>query len=221
MAFSSGTLGQDAEIPRARPLLSAGPAAVNPFLSLLNSIASGLSDAELSQMKFLCKDKIGKRKLDEVQSGRELFIILMEQQLITHNNLEFLKKMLQEMRRSDLLAQVVQFEEEEPHAPDDQPDVHEKRLLKVAINVICDNVGRDWKKLLRELGMSEVKLDRVVAAYPNSLYEQLFQGLREWQVQKGKDAKVADLIKALQACNLKYAADKVEEKISQLNMETR
>ncbi|KAM7035233.1 FAS-associated death domain protein [Acridotheres tristis] len=221
MAFSSGTLGQDAEIPRARPVPSAGPAAVNPFLSLLNSIASGLSDAELSQMKFLCKDKIGKRKLDEVQSGRELFIILMEQQLITHNNLKFLKMMLQDIRRDDLLAQVVQFEEEEPHAPDDQPDVHEKRLLKAAINVICDNVGRDWKKLLRELGMSEVKLDRVMAAYPNSLYEQLFQGLREWQVHKGKDAKVADLIKALQACNLKYAADKVKEKISQLNMETR
>ncbi|NXQ43206.1 FADD protein, partial [Catharus fuscescens] len=179
---------------------------VNPFLSLLNSISSGLSDTELSQMKFLCRDKIGKRKLDAVQSGRELFSILMEQQLIAHYNLEFLKKLLQHIERRDLVSQVVQFEEEEPHTPDDQPDGHEK-----PVDVICDHVGREWKKLMRELGMAEVKLDRIVAAHPFNLYEQLVQALREWQVCKGKDAKVADLIKALRSCNLNLVADKVEE----------
>ncbi|NXT98889.1 FADD protein, partial [Buphagus erythrorhynchus] len=179
---------------------------VNPFLSLLNSISSGLSDAELSEMKFLCLDKIGKRKLDAVQSGRELFSILMEQQLIAPDSLEFLKKLLQHIRRADLLTQVVQFEEEEPHAPDDQPDGREK-----PVNVICESVGKEWKKLMRELRMPEVKLDRIVTAHPNNLYEQLVQGLREWQVRKGKDAKVADLIKALRACNLNYTADNVEE----------
>lgn len=127
MDFPSGMLGQDAEIPRPRPLPAATPGTVNPFLSLLNSIASGLSDSELSMMKFLCSDKIGKRKLDEVKSGRELFCILMERQLIAHYNLEYLKKLLQHINRNDLLSQVVRFEEEEPHAPDDQPDGHEKR----------------------------------------------------------------------------------------------
>lgn len=69
--------------------------------------------------------------------------------------------------------------------------------------------------------MPEVKLDRIEEAYPRKLYEQLVQALREWQKWKGKDAKVADLIKALRACKLNFVADKVEEKISQVNAGTR
>ncbi|NWW23105.1 FADD protein, partial [Falcunculus frontatus] len=179
---------------------------VDPFLSLLHSISSALSDAELSAMKFLCRDKIRKRKLEAVQSGRELFIILMEQQEMASDNLEFLRKLLQHIDRDDLVAQLVRFEEEEPHAPEDQPDVREKPNA-----VICDNVGREWKKLMRELGMPEVKLDRIEAAHRFNLYEQLVQALREWQRWKGKDAKVADLIKALRGCNLNLVADMVEE----------
>ncbi|NXD01727.1 FADD protein, partial [Certhia familiaris] len=179
---------------------------VNPFLSLLHSISSGLSDTELAAMKFLCRDKIRKRKLETVQSGRELFSILEEQQEIASDNLEFLRKLLQHIERSDLLSQVVQFEEQEPHAPDEQPD--DKRR---SFDVICAHVGREWKKLMRELGMPEVKLDRIEAAYRFDLYEELVQALREWQKWKGKDAKVADLIKALRGCNLNLVADMVEE----------
>ncbi|NWT87716.1 FADD protein, partial [Lanius ludovicianus] len=179
---------------------------VSPFLSLLHSISSGLSDAELSAMKFLCRDKIRKRKLEMVQSGRELFSILMEQQEISIGSLEFLRTLLQHIDRDDLVAQLVQFEEEEPHAPGDVPDVHEQPVA-----VICDSVGREWKKLMRELGMPEVKLDRIEAAHRFNLYEQLVQALREWQRWKGKDAKVADLIKALRGCSLNLVADMVEE----------
>ncbi|NXS15556.1 FADD protein, partial [Mystacornis crossleyi] len=184
---------------------------VDPFLSLLHSISSGLSDEELSALKYLCSDKIKKRKLEAVQSGRELFSILMEQQEIARDSLEFLRKLLQQIDRGDLVARLVQFEEEEPHAADDQPDVHEKRLLKAATAVICDNLGREWKKLMRELGMPEVKLDRIEAAHRYDLYEQLVQALREWQRWKGKDAKVADLIKALRGCSLNLVADRAEE----------
>ncbi|NXM60980.1 FADD protein, partial [Illadopsis cleaveri] len=179
---------------------------LDPLRSLLHSISSGLSVKELSEMKFLCRDKIGKRKLDAVQSGQELFSLLLEQQEITKDNVELLKKLLQHIKRHDLVSLVVQFEEGEPHAPDDQPDEHEKPCA-----VICDNVGREWKRLMRELGMPEVKLDRIEEAYPRKLYEQLVQALREWQKWKGKDAKVADLIAALQRCRLKLVADKVEE----------
>ncbi|NWV95837.1 FADD protein, partial [Machaerirhynchus nigripectus] len=179
---------------------------VDPFLSLLHSISSSLSDKDLSDMKFLCRNRIRKRKLEAVQSGRELFSILMEQQEIARDNLKLLRELLQEIDRGDLVARVVQFEEEEPHAPDDQPDVHEKPVA-----VICDNLGREWKKLMRELGMPEVKLDRIEAAHRFDLYEQLVQALREWQRWKGKDAKVADLIKALRGCNLNLVADMVEE----------
>ncbi|NXB84576.1 FADD protein, partial [Vidua chalybeata] len=179
---------------------------VDRFLSLQLSISSGLSVTELDAMKFLCRDKIKKGKLEAVQMGLELFSILMERQLIAHNKLGFLKELLQHIGRGDLLSLVVQFEQRELHVQDDQPDEHEKPF-----DVICASVGREWKKLMRELGLPEVKLDKVEAAYRFDLEEEVFQALREWQKWKGKDAKVADLIKGLRGCNLNLVADKVEE----------
>ncbi|KAM7110140.1 FAS-associated death domain protein isoform 1-T1 [Ciconia maguari] len=193
---------------------------MDPFLTLLHSFSSSLSDSELSSLKFLCRGKIGKRKLESLQSGRELFVILQEQQLIASNNVSFLEALLKNIKREDLVSQLKQFVDEgEVNAPDDQPDVHEKRLQGAAIEVICENVGRDWKMLMRKLGISEVKMDRVVAANPFNLQEQLVQALREWQKWKGKDAKVTDLIKALRGCNMNLVADRVEQKLSQLNTE--
>ncbi|NXV77547.1 FADD protein, partial [Atlantisia rogersi] len=180
---------------------------MDPFLILLHSFSSSLSDNEVSSLKFLCREKIGKRKLEAVQSGIELFIILLEQQLIASSKVSFLEKLLESIRREDLVLQLKQFVEEgEVTADDDQPDVHEK-----PIEVICENVGRDWRMLIRKLGLSEVKIDRIVAANPFNLHEQLFQSLREWQKWKGKDAKVTNLVRALRDCNMNLVADQVEE----------
>ncbi|KAF1403415.1 FAS-associated death domain protein, partial [Spheniscus humboldti] len=180
---------------------------MDPFLTLLHSFSSSLSDGELSSLKFLCREKIGKRKLESVRSGGELFSILLEQQLIASHEVSFLEGLLESIKREDLVSQLKQFVEEgEVNAPDDQPDVHEKPF-----EVICENVGRDWKILMRKLGFSEVKMDRVVAANPFNLREQLAQSLREWQKWKGRDAKVTDLIKALRGCNMNLVADRVEQ----------
>ncbi|KFQ84460.1 Protein FADD, partial [Phoenicopterus ruber ruber] len=131
----------------------------------------------------------------------------LEQQLIASDKVAFLQDMLENIKREDLVSQLKQFVEEgEVNAPEDQPDVHEK-----PIEVICDNVGRDWKMLMRKLGISEVKMDRIVTANPYNLQEQLVQSLREWQKMKGRDAKVTDLIKALRGCNMNLVADRVEQ----------
>ncbi|XP_049677237.1 FAS-associated death domain protein [Accipiter gentilis] len=195
---------------------------MDPFFTLLHSFSSSLSDNELSSLKFLCRGKIGKRKLEAVRSGSELFAILLEQQVITSDKVAFLEGLLKSIKREDLVSQLKQFVEEgEVNDPDDEPDVHEKRLQKVAIEVICENVGRDWKMLIRKLGLSEVKMDRIVAANPFNLREQLFQSLREWQKWKGKDAKVPDLIIALRDCNMNLVADRVEQKLLLLNTGTK
>ncbi|KFO70180.1 Protein FADD, partial [Cuculus canorus] len=180
---------------------------MDPFLTLLNSFSSRLSEGELASLKFLCQDKIGKRKLESIQTARELFSILIEQRLLTRHDVTFLEELLTNIKRQDLVLQLKQFVEEgEANAPDDEPDVHEK-----PIKVICDNVGREWKQLMRELDFSDVQMDRVIAANPQNLREQFVQSLREWQKSKGKDAKVTDLIQALRSCKMNLAADRVEQ----------
>ncbi|NXI60107.1 FADD protein, partial [Chloroceryle aenea] len=130
-----------------------------------------------------------------------------EQQDIARDNVSFLEKLLKSIRREDLVSQLQQFVEEgEVNAPNDQPDVHEK-----PIEVICNNVGRNWKMLMRKLDLSEVQMDRIVEAHPRDLREQLVQSLREWQKCRGRDAKVTDLIKALRGCDMNLVADKVEQ----------
>ncbi|XP_035748519.1 FAS-associated death domain protein isoform X2 [Egretta garzetta] len=180
---------------------------MDSFYPLLHFLSSSLSEGELSSMKFLCRPHIGKRKLESVQSGMDLFSILLEQQQITRNDLSFLEDLLKNIKREDLVLRLKQFEEErEVSAPDDQPDVHEKRLQKAAIEVICENVGREWKMLMRKLGISEAKMDGIMTANPYNLREQVFQSLREWQ--KGRDAKCPSLRTRLLCC-VKLHRDKI------------
>lgn len=101
---------------------------MDPFLALLHCFSSSLTDKELSEMKFLCRDRITKRKLESVQSGGELFAILLEQCDITREKVAFLEELLGSIKREDLLAKLKQFVDEgEVTAPEDQPDPHEKR----------------------------------------------------------------------------------------------
>ncbi|NXX70516.1 FADD protein, partial [Spizella passerina] len=179
---------------------------LDPLQSLLFSISSELSAKEVKELTFLCRDKVPKGKSETVQVGLDLFSILRERGHIAPDNLEFLKQLLRTINRVDLLALVEQFEQGELQAPEDQPDEHEKPF-----GVIHDNVGKNWKRLMRELELPDAKLDKVEVAYRYNLEEMIFQALREWQKWKGRDAKVADLIKALQGCNLKLVADKIEE----------
>ncbi|XP_010137029.1 PREDICTED: FAS-associated death domain protein [Buceros rhinoceros silvestris] len=195
---------------------------MDPFLTLLHTFSLSLSAAELSSLKFLCQDKIRKRRLESVQSGIELFTILLEQQDITRYDVTYLEELFKNIKREDLVSQLKQFAEEgEVRAPGDQPDADEKRRQKEAIRVICNNVGRQWKMLMRELEFSDVHMDRIVAAHPFDLREQLVQSLREWQSRKGRDAKVTDLIKALRCCNLNLVADLVEQELARLDSGTR
>ncbi|NXA44352.1 FADD protein, partial [Nothocercus julius] len=179
---------------------------MDPFLSLLHSFSSSMTESEVSSLKFLCRDKIPKRKLEGVRSCMDLFGLLLEQRAIAEDSVDLLETLLRAVKRLDLVEQLQQFVEEgEANAPD-QPDQNEK-----SFDIIYENVGRDWKRLMRRLGLPEVRIDNIEAAYSNKLSEQVWKSLREWQKWKGKNAKVADLIKALRDCCLNLVADKVEQ----------
>ncbi|XP_038261683.1 FAS-associated death domain protein [Dermochelys coriacea] len=188
---------------------------MDPFLSLLHSFSMSLSDSDLSSLKFLCLDKIGKRKLESVKTGSDLFLILLEQREIAREKVDFLQLMIKTIKREDLIIQLQEFIEGGQGDVVNHLDEKEKRQQNVAFEVICDNVGKNWKMLVRRLGISDTKIERILTASPYNLQEQLMQSLREWQKEKGKEAKVADLIKALRDCKMNLVADKVEHELLQ------
>lgn len=83
--------------------------------------------------------------------------------------------------------------------------------LRVAFDIVCDNVGRDWKRLARLLKLSEAKIDGIEERYPRRLTEQVRETLRVWKNAERDQATVAGLVKALRACQMNLVADLVEE----------
>ena len=83
--------------------------------------------------------------------------------------------------------------------------------LQVAFDIVCDNVGRDWKRLARVLKLSEVKIDGIEERYPRSLSAQVRETLRVWKIAEREKATVSELVNALRMCQLNLVADLVEE----------
>lgn len=180
--------------------------AMDPFLVLLHSLSSSLSSSDLMELKFLCRERVSKRKLERVQSGLDLFSVLLEQNDLERTRTGLLRELLASLRRHDLLQRLDDFEA--GTAASASPGEAD---LQVAFDIVCDNVGREWKRLARQLKVSEVKIDGIEAKYPRSLSEQVREALRVWKLAERETATVAGLVKALRACRLNLVADLVEE----------
>lgn len=83
---------------------------MDPFLVLLHSVSVGLSSSELTDLKFLCQSYVGKRKLERVQSGLDLFSVLLEQNELDAQHTQLLRDLLSSVRRQDLLRLLDDFE---------------------------------------------------------------------------------------------------------------
>lgn len=85
--------------------------------------------------------------------------------------------------------------------------------LDIATDVIQENLGKNWRKLGRKLGLKDIKLESISRRHPTDLEETAVELLKEWRKSRGADARTEDLIAALRACQLNMTADKVEDKL--------
>ncbi|KAM7086220.1 FAS-associated death domain protein [Molossus nigricans] len=176
------------------------------FLVLLHSVSTGLSSSELTELKFLCQGRVSKRKLERVQSGVELFSVLLEQNELDGERTELLRELLVSLRRQDLLRRLDEYEAGAAgRAPPEEQDLY------AAFDIICDQVGRDWRRLARQLKVPDTKIDAIEVRYPRNLTEQVRESLRVWKNTAQEDATLPHLVAALRACQLNLVADLIEE----------
>ncbi|KAM4848876.1 FAS-associated death domain protein [Urocitellus parryii] len=179
---------------------------MDPFRVLLHSVSADLSSGELTELKFLCQGLVGKRKLERVQRGHELFEVLLEQKDLEAEHTGLLRDLLASLRRHDLLQRLDDFEAgAAAGAAQEEADLH------AAFSIICDNVGKDWRRLARHLGVSDAKIDGIEERYPRNLAERVRESLRVWKSSEREKATVAGLVEALRACRMNLVADLVEE----------
>uniref|UniRef100_H3BYG2 Fas (tnfrsf6)-associated via death domain n=1 Tax=Tetraodon nigroviridis TaxID=99883 RepID=H3BYG2_TETNG len=181
------------------------------FKAVLLEISDQLSEDQLENLKYLCQDEIGKRRMEKIDSGTKLFVVLKERGKLGEDSTEFLGQLLSEIHRDDLVEKLNAFVN--GFAPRHQ-DHFENAKLDIAKEVIAENLGTRWRRLARKLGLSEVKLESISKRHPSELYETAVEMLKEWRKMRGPEADVADLIKALRACDFNMTADILESRLS-------
>ncbi|XP_037306252.2 FAS-associated death domain protein-like [Pungitius pungitius] len=182
------------------------------FNKLLLDISNQLTQDQLDKMKFLLKDMVGKKELEKITSGTQLFQVLTERRQLGGDQTEYLSKLLQDIHRADLSDKLDNFENGSAFC-DDQPDPSERAKLDTATDVIAENLGKPWRRLGRRLGLTDVKLDSVSARHTD-LEETAREMLKEWRKSRGAEARASDLVEALRRCDLNLTADKVVDKLS-------
>ncbi|XP_054465024.1 protein FADD [Anoplopoma fimbria] len=184
------------------------------FNSVLLDISNQLSVKQLEDMKFLCNEFIGKRAMEKISSGTQLFLALREMGKLGADKTEYLSQLLNKINRCDLANKLDNFESPSGSG-DNQPDEAERAKLDAATDVIADNLGKNWRKLGRKLLLSEVRLESVSTRHTD-LEETARELLKEWRKSRGAEARASMLVDALRVCQLNLTADKVEDKIQTL-----
>ncbi|XP_073320167.1 FAS-associated death domain protein-like [Pagrus major] len=184
---------------------------LNPVLL---EISNDLSPEQLEKMKFLCED-IGKKELEKIDTGTKLFRVLKERRKLDHDNTAYLCQLLTEICREDLSDKLKGLIRKSGSTSYEPPET-EKAKLDIATEVISENLGRNWRKLGRKLGLTDVKLESISKRHPTELEETAVELLNEWRKNRGAEARAEDLIKTLRACQFNLTADKVEYRLATL-----
>ncbi|XP_061102270.1 protein FADD [Conger conger] len=188
---------------------------MDPFSLVLLQISEDLLPDNVNAMKFLCQAQIGKKKLEQINKGTELFECLQQMNKIGPDNTDFLKDLLNSIKRADLHERLSNFETCGPGPQEVRLDPNVRAKLDIATDELSEQLGRNWRRYGRKLGITDAKLDQISAKHPFDLREQAVTLLREWRKMQGADAKVDGLIKALRSCELNLTADQLIRRLAQ------
>ncbi|XP_028811739.1 FAS-associated death domain protein [Denticeps clupeoides] len=182
---------------------------MDAFNGVLLRISNELRDDNLNSLKFLCSDLIGKKHLERVKSGTDLFQHLKQLNKIGPDDAEFLRNLLVRIQRHDL-AEIIDDPE---YQPSKSPEGEDAERLNLAINIIGGKLGMNWRKVARKLGLTDAQVEAIREKYPFTLEEQGRSALVEWKKLRSAEARVENLIQALRSCSLNYTADEVEKEL--------
>ncbi len=80
-----------------------------------------------------------------------------------------------------------------------------------AMTIVSQNIGKDWQKLGRNLGLSDGQIDILKADHSaDGLEETIYQMLREWSSKNGDSASLKVLAQALLQAKRPDVAKKLE-----------
>ncbi|KAA0723738.1 FAS-associated death domain protein FAS-associating death domain-containing protein [Triplophysa tibetana] len=182
------------------------------FRAMLLTISNALEQDSLESLKFLCKVDVGKKKLEKIKSGIDLFECLIERGQIKHDDTVRLRSLLENVGKTVLIEHIDNYERGST-AIADLLDEKEQEKINIATEVIVEQLGRNWKKFGRKLGLKDPKLDSIQDKHKCDQEEQLREVVKEWMKIKREEARVEMIVNALRDCRQNYTADLVVNKL--------
>ncbi|XP_016339447.1 FAS-associated death domain protein-like [Sinocyclocheilus anshuiensis] len=186
------------------------------FRAMLLAISDKLTEDNLTSLKFLCTD-IGKKRLEKINKGIDLFECMIEKTAIGPDNTELLRELLIQIGQRVLLEIIDAYERGATGGPAGVLDAKEREKINIATEVIVEHLGRKWLQFGRKLGLKHTQLEGIQEKHNRDLEEQVRELIRQWMKMKKENARVEDLIKALRDCKQNLTADLVEKNLKDLD----
>lgn len=86
--------------------------------------------------------------------------------------------------------------------------------LDRVIKELSKHIGRDWKRLARELGFLRTDIDAIEVKDRGDLREQIHGLFEGWKMREGRNASVEKLVTALRNAELQAVLDEMEDILS-------
>lgn len=172
------------------------------------SMGMNLKSENVNQLCFAL-DIPARRKeriLEEGEAYTILWEYLRDTDELIDENVEKLESFLNIMDRKDLIHVTTAYRNTLGASV-----LSEDPSLEAAMDFISSNIGRDWIKLSRKLGLKDDDIDAVKSANLNDLNGACYNCLRRWREKARSTAPntltVETLENALRAIRLNHTAD--------------